>query len=709
VRIALPLVVLVLAGCGTRGREDASGAATLPREPEYERAAPDPWLLRTIDPRVEEPALLWNGLVGARIGRDGTGAGQPFFMIDEFDTEGEEKIRRLPSPLDVRWSTAGVPLAPAGEYEQTLDMRTGILRTQWTQTSNGRTLRVVLDTALHPERRIFAQKWQISGPVGTPLEMVSSWEGARIAPQESGGLNFSAWRATFGPSGAQAFVRHRVLEPTGGAWVTSTEGTTWRGEIVKEPLTLMRVASLGESPNRTAMRRARPGEDPRPVETEPPGTDREITYTEVAEASTAIWARRWQTDIEIDGPVEDQQAIRSFLFHLWGSIHPEGEMSVSPMGLSSTTYNGHVFWDADIWVFPALAFVAPERAAAIVEYRGRLLPAAWAEYAQWIAAGRPTGARPLGPPAPGEHPSGVNGAKFPWESSVSGLETVPGPSRYQDHISGSVSFTADRAAALGLFPPADAERIRNGVGWFFTSRRERTDRGWEIRGTMSPDEHRHAADNDLYTNLLAQWVANGGRWDGPGERYHLPRDETTFLTYDDDPLMGYKQAAAVLAIYPLQYPQAEAEARLMMERFEGRVTEHGPAMTDSVHATIWARLGESERAYEAWHKSWRPFVKEPHLMFSEKRHRPIAYFTTGAGGSLQTVIYGFLGFRIDSEPVPGAAWTKELIGENWLSIRPNLPPTWKSATLKNFAVRGARYTLSVTPDGATVRPGDPQP
>src|SRR5690606_25073555 len=102
--------------------------------------------------------------------------------------------------------------------------------------------------------------------------------------------------------------------------------------------------------------------------------------------------------------------------------------------------------------------------------------------------------------------------------------------------------------------------------------------------------------------------------------YKLPQDDKTFLTYDNDALRGYKQAAAVLSIYPLQYPPAEEQARAMMERFADKVTRNGPAMTDSIHAIIWARLGEKEKAYQAWHDSWKPFVKPPFMLFSEKRN-----------------------------------------------------------------------------------------
>ena len=81
-------------------------------------------------------------------------------------------------------------------------------------------------------------------------------------------------------------------------------------------------------------------------------------------------------DIEINGPIEDQQAIRSFLYYLRSSICPYYPNPVAPLGLSSSTYNGHVFWDADIWIFPALAFLDPDRASSISNYRIKMAKAA---------------------------------------------------------------------------------------------------------------------------------------------------------------------------------------------------------------------------------------------------------------------------------------------------------------------------------------------
>jgi trehalose/maltose hydrolase-like predicted phosphorylase len=128
-------------------------------------------------------------------------------------------------------------------------------------------------------------------------------------------------------------------------------------------------------------------------------------------------------------------------------------------------------------------------------------------------------------------------------------------------------------------------------------------------------------------------------------------------------------------------------------------------MSDSVHALIWARLGDTERAYSTWHESWKPFMTGPLDLFSEKRSKQESYFVTGAAGSLQTVLYGFLGIRIDSGNRSENVWSKPLLGDRVLSVAPHLPKAWKSVKLKNFTVLGRRYTLTATqrPNGGTAR------
>ncbi|MFX4424042.1 hypothetical protein ABTA75_19400, partial [Acinetobacter baumannii] len=64
------------------------------------------------------------------------------------------------------------------------------------------------------------------------------------------------------------------------------------------------------------------------------------------------------------------------LYHLYSFTREGSDMSPSPMGLSGLGYNGHVFWDTELWMYPALLVLHPEMAKSMVEYRFQRLGAA---------------------------------------------------------------------------------------------------------------------------------------------------------------------------------------------------------------------------------------------------------------------------------------------------------------------------------------------
>lgn len=636
------MIALALAGASGCRKPPETDAA---RPARSERPAPDPWILSAWGPDEPTPALLTNGLIGLRLGRDGTGRGWPFFTIDDFETTGEEKIIPLHNPAGLDWSFEGQPIFDpqrVDRYRQTLDMRTGFLETSWVDPSG---LSVEVVSVVHPSRRAFGQRWQFTSRREGTLRLTEAEPDPRLVR------------------------RLRVLRrPEAREWRLAP-GRTFRFE---------RTVDL-EGP--------------------PP------SFAALSEAAADHWREAWRTDIEIDGPVEDQQAIRSFLFYLRASVpaglKPRSEQGgVGPFGLSDARYNGHVFWDADVWIMPALLFVDPERARSIVEYRLARLGGARENYRRWLRDGRPTGTGRVDSSVP----TAQNALMFPWESSVSGLETIPGPSRFQHHISGTVVLGLEKALFQGLLSPEQLAEVGRGVAAFYRSRIEPGPGGaYALRGTMSPDEF-FVGDNDLYTNLLVEGIL--ARYGDP-VRLVRPRDEVGFLTYEGDRLRGYKQAAALLAVYPLQHPEAEREARTMMARFAGRATPNGPAMSDSIEAVIWARLGEPEKAYEAWRRSWQRYTERSLMLFSERPRGRETNFLTGQGGCLQAVIFGFLGFRLGEGREEGALWEKIGGGGRTLSISPTLPPTWRSATFRNFTAFGERYTLSVSGNRVQVDPGDP--
>lgn len=539
-------------------------------------------------------------------------------------------------------------------------MRTGVLLTEW---KSGDHARIRVETAIHPIRPFAGIRILIQADRPIRLAFRSAVEGGVGAIAQGGGRPASSVVKLWG-SGRPISIAQVVRGPA-GEWHDNGVVQTWTATQAAKEVIFEKTVAFGSS--------------------SPPEAEA------LFEQTRAIWGQRWKTDVEIDGPAQDQLAVRSFIFYLRSSVHPEARMSVAPFGLTDSTYGGHIFWDADTWVLPAVAWFDPEAAASIPGYRLRLLPAANANFRLQNS---------------GDLPS-ESVFQFPWQSSVSGLEVAPGDSKHEIHVSGDVVHSLQIAADLGIVSQAEVDRVGLGVARYYIYRSAGPLDDRTLLGVMSPDEF-HIGDNDLYTNMLAEWVIRRyGPADWRGVTFRKPSDDKGLLTYDHDRLRGYKQAAAVLAIFPLQNAVAERQARTMMARFASKVTANGPAMTDSVHATIFARIGMVDEAYDAWRTGWMDFTDHPLMLFTEKRAKDVGYFTTGAAGCLQTAVFGFLGFRIDSQKNSGAGWSLPLGEGAFLHIECHLPRAWKSVRFKNFAVRGRRYNLVATHDSIQVTQGVP--
>ncbi len=597
------------------------------------------WRVVTTTPPGGTPVLLWNGILGTRISVLGLSVDGDkelsAFLHDRYQPVGEEKIEPIPS---LGWRAIlvnGKPISAQDtlRHRQILDFRTGAVRLSYEIRRPGGVAKVVIDLKIDPDRAIYQQKVRIEGPIQWKFDVVTRQAGLNRAPGVDGF--------------AVAFSSRPV--PVAPAQASKTQA-----------IEVQEIYTYGGPMS-------------------PSGPE-------------SLAADFWTTDIEIEGNVEDQQAVRAMLLALRTSIHPDRTERVSPMMLSSDVYFGHVFWDADIWVFPALALLDPDRARVISEYR--LGMAAQARQNALEAAKDPN--IPFGDRAPLQ-----DAVMFPWESSVTGKETVPGPSRQQHHITGSVAKSLQMAADLGLIDQGPVTALGKQAANFWLARSERMpDGNFGVRATMSPDEF-HIGDNDLYTNILAEWCIRRYRPELARE-FLRPRDATTFLTYDKDRLRTYKQAAALLAVYPLQDPAVEKEAEAVYSRFHKKTVPNGPAMSDSIHSIVAARLGRKEDSYAHWRASWVDFTRHPLLAFSEKRRSSRTYFTTGAAGTLQAVLFGFGGLRIDDQPQEGSAWSKELKNGRWLSVRPNLPNQWSKLTLRGLHILGDRYTMEITSSGVKV-------
>jgi trehalose/maltose hydrolase-like predicted phosphorylase len=406
-------------------------------------------------------------------------------------------------------------------------------------------------------------------------------------------------------------------------------------------------------------------------------------------AHERAWDRLWSSDIEIDGDARSQRDVRLMLYHLYSFAREGTADSLSPMGLSGLGYNGHVFWDAELWMFPPLLVLHPELARSMLEYRFQRLEAARRN----------------------AFSHGYRGAMFPWESASEGQEATPvwaltGP--FQQHITGCVGWafwqywlaTGDRAWLRERGYPMLKE-----VADFWASRVERRGPGhYDIDNVIGPDEWQENIDNNAFTNAMAITVlraaAQAARelglapdpdWEHVAANIPLERfaNGTTreHSRYDGVPI---KQADANLLAYPLALVTEPAAIARDLAYYEPRLAPDGPAMSWSILATLYARRGDAAKAFALFRRSYQPNALAPFGVLAETAGGSNPYFATGAGGTLQAVLFGFGGLRVD--------------GGGVRRVRTVLPPGWRSLTIRHL---GQTYQVPGAPADAGRPPAPP--
>jgi len=211
-------------------------------------------------------------------------------------------------------------------------------------------------------------------------------------------------------------------------------------------------------------------------------------WSGLLEQQRAFLADFWhRADVELDGDPELQQAIRFGLFHVLQAGARAEAQAIPAKGLTGPGYDGHAFWDTEVFVLPMLTFTHPDAAADELRWRHSTLSRARAR------------ARQLG----------LRGAAFPWRT-IDGSESsgywpagtaafhinadiADAVIRYVD-VTGDASFEA----SPGLELLVETARLWQSLGHHTSSGEFRID------GVTGPDEYSAVADNNVYTNLMAQ-------------------------------------------------------------------------------------------------------------------------------------------------------------------------------------------------------------
>jgi len=403
------------------------------------------------------------------------------------------------------------------------------------------------------------------------------------------------------------------------------------------------------------------------------GRDRLISFHEKA------WADLWKSDILIEGDNQSQQDIHSMLYHLYSFARAGNSFAPSPMGLSGLGYNGHVFWDMDLWMFPVYLVLHPEIAKSLMDYRFERLEAAKRN----------------------AFSHGYKGAMFPWESAGTGVEETPvwalsGP--FEHHITACVAL-----AAWNYYCVTQDKDWLKEKGWpllsatadFWASRVERNGPlQYDIKNVVAADEWAENIDNDAFTNAAAkanlQNAAKAARllgivanpdWEIVAQNIPilmLPDGATKeHATYKGE---GIKQADVNLLAYPLKEITDEKQIKTDLEYYNKRIPDAGtPAMTQAIFTLLYARIGDQAKAYQWFKDAYVPNLNTPFRVIAETKGGTNPYFATGAGGILQAVIMGFGGIDITPKGI--------------VQLKSVLPDTWKKLTITGVGLEAKTYIV----------------
>jgi trehalose/maltose hydrolase-like predicted phosphorylase len=377
------------------------------------------------------------------------------------------------------------------------------------------------------------------------------------------------------------------------------------------------------------------------------------------------WAELWKTgDIQIEGDLDAQQRVRFALYNLYSYIRPETRQSIAPMGLSSQGYNGHIFWDSELWMYPTLLALQPDMAKSCLDYRSDRLQKAKQKATVY----------------------GYKGAMFPWESDDTGEEATPTwalTGIFEQHITADVSiafwnyyaYTQDKS-----WLKKEWNVLKETADFWVSRVVKNKDSSYSILNVVGADEYAQHVDDNAFTNASAiESLKNtikaaailgepiDPRWVDVSDNLviHVKNGITqNYKGYDGQII---KQADVNLLAYPLNVITDKKQIEKDLEYYSAKIDpKDGPAMASGVLSVLYARLGDREKAYSYFVKSYMPNSRPPFGVFSESANSNNPYFATGAGAMLQAVIYGFGGVE---QTDMGLKYNKGLLPKQWKSLK----------------------------------------
>jgi len=424
----------------------------------------------------------------------------------------------------------------------------------------------------------------------------------------------------------------------------------------------------------------------------------------------AWYADFWAAaDVELAGDDAEttalQQAIRFNLFSLAQASARADGLGVPAKGVTGSGYEGHYFWDTEVYVVPFLTYTQPVVARNVLHFRSVMLPAARARAREMAQ----------------------KGALFPWRT-INGEEA----SAYYAAGTAQVHIDADISYALMKYVNASGDHgflIREGVDILVETARMWVDLGFwrqngdptfHIHGVTGPDEYTTVVNNNLFTNVMARdnlekavasitWIRRERpqdyqqirarlqltddeveEWARAAEGMHIPYDERLGIHPQDDffldrevwdlpntpmslrplmlhyhPLVIYrfqvlKQADVVLALFLQGDRFSDAEKRADFEYYDP-ITTGDSTLSAVVQSIIAAEVGYHDVALRYFHDAAYVDLMNMHGNTVDGIH------IASTGGVWNALVFGFGGMR-------------DYGGR--LSFDPRLPESWEGLTFR---------------------------
>ncbi len=435
-----------------------------------------------------------------------------------------------------------------------------------------------------------------------------------------------------------------------------------------------------------------------------------------------FWHR---SDIQITGDRRVQQSLRWNLFQLLQASARVENAGIGARGLTGQTYEGHYFWDTEIYVLPFLIYTAPRTAGNLLRFRYSMLPAARRR----------------------AHQVDERGALFPWRT-INGEEAsayyAAGTAQY--HINADIAYAirkyvemsgdSEFLASHGAEILVETARLWMSLG--FSS--DRKGGRFCINGVTGPDEYNTVVNNNLYTNLMARenlryaaevltnmhqeeperFTATTDRtgfrleeaedWRKAAEAMYIPYDEELGIHLQDDsfldkqrwdidsepeenfplllhyhPLVIYrhrviKQADVVLALFLLGNSFKAEEKRRNFDYYDP-LTTGDSSLSVCIQSIIAAENGYGEEAFEYFRYAVLMDLADIGGNVRDGVH------VASIGGTWMAVTYGLAGMR-DYSGV--------------LSFDPRLPNEWEAIRFP-ITVRGSELEVELVRDQASYR------